>query len=287
MFTARYADVFRGDDSWAALPSAGTATFDWDPASTYVRRPPFLENLTRTPPRVADIRGARVLAVLGDSITTDHICPAGRIPADSPAGVFLRAQGETDLNTYASRRGNHEVMLRGAFGNQRLRNELVPELRGGWTLDHLDGTPRTVYDAAERYRAADVPLLVLAGKEYGTGSSRDWAAKGTALLGVRAVLAESFERIHRSNLVGMGVLPLQFQDGDCIDSLGLTGRETFAVRGLEGLTEKDRPRTVVVEARSEDGGEVRFPATVRLDTATEALYFRHGGVLPYVARSLV
>jgi aconitate hydratase len=287
MFTARYADVFRGDDRWAALPPAGKATFDWDPGSTYVRRPPFLEGLTRTPPRVSDITGARVLAVLGDSITTDHICPAGRIPADSPAGAFLRAQGESDLNTYASRRGNHEVMLRGAFGNLRLRNRLVPELRGGWTLDHLDGTPKTVYDAAEHYRAADVPLLVLAGKEYGTGSSRDWAAKGTALLGVRAVLAESFERIHRSNLVGMGVLPLQFQDGDSIDSLGLTGRETFAVRGLEGLTEGDRPRTVVVEARSDDGGQARFSAIVRLDTATEVLYLRHGGVLPYVARSLV
>jgi aconitate hydratase len=287
MFTARYADVFRGDDSWAALPSAGKATFDWNPGSTYVRRPPFLENLARTPPKVSDLTGGRVLAVLGDSITTDHICPAGRIPADSPAGAFLRAQGESDLNTYASRRGNHEVMLRGAFGNQRLRNRLVPELRGGWTLDHLDGTPRTVYDAAEHYRDAGVPLLVLAGKEYGTGSSRDWAAKGTALLGVRVVLAESFERIHRSNLVGMGVLPLQFRDGDSVDSLGLTGHETFAVRGLEGLTEDDRPRTVLVDARSDDGRRVQFVATVRLDTATEALYFRHGGVLPYVARSLV
>ncbi|MFD2090667.1 aconitate hydratase AcnA [Blastococcus deserti] len=287
MFTARYADVFRGDERWAALPSAGTATFDWDPRSTYVRRPPFLEGLTRTPPEASDITGARVLAVLGDSITTDHICPAGRIPADSPAGAFLRARGETDLSTYASRRGNHEVMLRGAFGNQRLRNRLVPDRRGGWTLDHLDATPRTIYDAAEHYRAADVPLVVLAGKEYGTGSSRDWAAKGTALLGVRAVLAESFERIHRSNLVGMGVLPLQFRDGDSVGTLGLTGHETFDVLGLGGLSETDRPRCVVVLARSDDGTEKRFSATVRLDTATEALYFRHGGILPYVARSLV
>jgi aconitate hydratase len=285
MFTARYADVFRGDQRWANLPSAGGVTFDWDPGSTYVRRPPFLEGLTRVPPAVTDLSGARVLAVLGDSITTDHICPAGRIPTDSPAATFLRAQGETDLNTYASRRGNHEVMLRGAFANQRLRNRLVPDRRGGWTLDHLDGSTRTVHEAAEHYRAADVPLLILAGKEYGTGSSRDWAAKGTALLGVRAVLAESFERIHRSNLIGMGVLPLQFADGDSVDSLGLTGNETFDVHGLDGLTEDDWPSRVVVEARSATGTR-RFPVTVRLDNATEALYLRHGGILPYVARTL-
>jgi aconitate hydratase len=287
MFTARYADVFRGDDRWADLPSAGGATFDWDPGSTYVRRPPFLEGLTRLPRPVTDIAGARVLAVLGDSITTDHICPAGRIPTDSPAAAFLRTQGETDLNTYASRRGNHEVMLRGAFANQRLRNRLVPDRRGGWTLDHLDGSTRTVHEAAEHYRAAEVPLLILAGKEYGTGSSRDWAAKGTALLGVRAVLAESFERIHRSNLVGMGVVPLQFADGDTVTGLGLTGREIFDVHGLDGLSEKNWPRRVLVEARADDGTRVRFAVTVRLDNATEAMYLRHGGILPYVARALV
>jgi aconitate hydratase len=235
---------------------------------------------------VADIAGARVLAVLGDSITTDHICPAGRIPVDSPAGAYLLARGETDLNTYASRRGNHEVMLRGAFGNQRLRNQLVPHRRGGWTLDHLDGSERTIYDAAEHYRAAGTSLVVLAGKEYGTGSSRDWAAKGTALLGVRAVLAESFERIHRSNLIGMGVLPLQFREGDSIASLGLSGREAFSVEGLAGLGEHGWPREVSV--RVEDADDVRtFRVRVRLDTATEATYFRHGGVLPFVARSLV
>ncbi|WP_448608435.1 aconitate hydratase AcnA [Geodermatophilus sp. URMC 60] len=287
MFADRYADVFTGEERWAQLPGGGGATFDWDPDSTYVRRPPFLDDLSAVPEPVGDITGARALAVLGDSITTDHICPAGRIPADSPAGGFLRARGETDLNTYASRRGDHEVMLRGAFGNQRLRNRLVPHRRGGWTLDHLDGREKTVFEAAEHYRTAGTPLLVLAGGEYGTGSSRDWAAKGTALLGVRAVLAEGFERIHRSNLVGMGVLPLQFRAGDSVQSLGLTGREAFDITGLGGLGEGDRPGHVVVEARSDDGSAVRFAADVRVDTAREALYLRHGGILPYVARSLV
>jgi aconitate hydratase len=286
MFADRYADVFTGEERWAQLPAGGGPTFDWDPDSTYVRRPPFLDDLSPVPEPVGDITGARALAVLGDSVTTDHICPAGRIPADSPAGEFLRARGETDLNTYASRRGDHEVMLRGAFGNQRLRNRLVPHRRGGWTLDHLDGREKTVFEAAEHSRAAGTPLLVLAGREYGTGSSRDWAAKGTALLGVRAVLAESFERIHRSNLVGMGVLPLQFRAGDSVESLGLTGRETFDITGLEGLNEEDRPGCVVVEARSDDGSLLRFTATVRVDTAREARYLRHGGILPYVARRL-
>ncbi|TFV64767.1 aconitate hydratase AcnA [Geodermatophilus sp. DF01-2] len=285
MFAARYADVFTGEERWADLSVGGSATFDWDPESTYVRRPPFLDGLSPTPGEVADIAGARVLAVLGDSVTTDHICPAGRIPADSPAGEFLRARGETDLSTYASRRGNHEVMLRGAFGNQRLRNRLVPHRRGGWTLDHLDGRERTVFDAAEHYRAAGTPLLVLAGTEYGTGSSRDWAAKGTALLGVRAVLAESFERIHRANLIGMGVLPLQFLDGDGVATLGLTGRETFAVEGLAGLGEDGWPREVTVRAESGRGTRT-FRVRVRLDSATEAKYLRHGGILPFVARSL-
>lgn len=286
MFAERYADVFTGEERWSRLPAGAEATFDWDPRSTYVRRPPFLDGLSLDPGGVDDITGGRVLAVLGDSITTDHICPAGRIPPDSPAGRFLRARGETDLNTYASRRGNHEVMLRGAFGNQRLRNRLVPGRRGGWTVDHLDGTERTVHDAAEHYRAAGTPLLVLAGNEYGTGSSRDWAAKGTALLGVRVVLAESFERIHRSNLIGMGVVPLQFLDGDSVATLGLTGFETYAVEGLAGLGEGGWPSQVTV--RVEVDGESRdFPARVRIDTATEAKYLRHGGVLPLVARTLV
>jgi aconitate hydratase len=286
MFAARYADVFTGEERWARLPAGGGATFDWDPDSTYVRRPPFFHDLSAAPEPVREITGARALAVLGDSITTDHICPAGRIPADSPAGEFLRARGETDLNTYASRRGNHEVMLRGAFGNQRLRNRLVPHRRGGWTLDHLDGREKTVFEAAEHYRAAGTPLLVLAGREYGTGSSRDWAAKGTALLGVRAVLAESFERIHRANLIGMGVLPLQFLEGDSVQSLGLSGRETYDVSGVEHLTEDDRPRRVVIRARSDEGTTVGFAAVLRVDTAREASYLRHGGILPYVARSL-
>ncbi|WP_369132737.1 aconitate hydratase AcnA [Modestobacter sp. I12A-02662] len=286
MFSARYADVFTGEQQWAELAVGGRATFDWDPGSTYVHRPPFLDGLSVTPEEVSDIAGARVLAVLGDSITTDHICPAGRIPVDSPAGQYLVGRGETDLNTYASRRGNHEVMLRGAFGNQRLRNQLVPQRRGGWTLDHLDGSERTVYDAAEHYRGAGTPLIVLAGKEYGTGSSRDWAAKGTALLGVRAVLAESFERIHRSNLIGMGVLPLQFLEGDSIASLGLSGRETFSIEGLAGLGEHRWPREVTVRVEDADGARA-FRVHVRLDTATEAKYLRHGGVLPFVARSLV
>ena len=224
--------------------------------------------------------------MLGDSVTTDHICPAGRIPADSPAGQFLRARGEADLSTYASRRGNHEVMLRGAFGNRRLRNRLVPHRRGSWTLDHLDGCERTVFEAAEHYRAAGTPLLVLAGREYGTGSSRDWAAKGTALLGVRAVLAEGFERIHRANLIGMGVVPLQFLGGDGVGSLGLTGQETFGTEGLAGLGEDGWPREVTVRAEGTDGVR-RFRVRVRVDSATEARYLRHGGILPYVARSLV
>jgi aconitate hydratase len=286
MFSQRYADVFTGEERWALLPAGAGATFDWDPDSTYVRRPPFLDGLAPSPEEVADLAGARVLAVLGDSITTDHICPAGRIPVDSPAGVYLRERGETDLSTYASRRGNHEVMLRGAFANQRLRNGLVPGRRGGWTLDHLGGVERTVYDAAERYRQTGTPLLLLAGKEYGTGSSRDWAAKGTALLGVRAVLAESFERIHRSNLIGMGVLPLQFLDGDSVAALGLTGRENYDIEGLKGLSGDAWPELATVRVEAE-GVSRSFQARVRLDTATEATYVHHGGILPFVARSLI
>ena len=286
MFTRRYADVFRGEERWAQLPAGGKPTFDWDEHSTYVRRPPFLDDLTPEPGEVDDIRGGRALLALGNSVTTDHICPAGRIPPDSPAGKFLLDKGVQDLNTYASRRGNHHVMIRGAFANQRLRNGLVPERRGGWTLDQLDGSERTVYDAAQRYGAAGVPLIVLAGKEYGTGSSRDWAAKGTALLGIRAVIAETFERIHRSNLIGMGVLPLQYRSGESTASLGLTGHELFDIEGLVGLSEHSWPRTVFVRA-SDGKTETRFEVTVRLDTAAEARYLRHGGILPFVARSLV
>ena len=286
MFTRRYADVFRGEQRWAQLPVGGGATFDWNPKSTYVRRPPFLDDIPLNPPDVVDIHGARALLMLGDSVTTDHICPAGRIPRDSPAGVFLLDQGERDLNTYASRRGNHEVMIRGAFANQRLRNGLVPDRRGGWTLDHLDGVERTIYDATERYRAAAVPLVVLAGKEYGTGSSRDWAAKGTALLGVRAVIAETFERIHRSNLIGLGVLPLQFLPGDSVSALRLTGHETFEIEGLAGLDEHTWPRRARILAVRDDV-RVAFEVEVRLDTAAEARYFRHGGILPFIARSLL
>jgi aconitate hydratase len=286
MFTRRYADVFRGEQRWAQLPAGGGATFDWDEHSTYVRRPPFLDNLTSEPRSVDDIRGGRALLVLGNSITTDHICPAGRIPPDSPAGNFLLDAGVEDLNTYASRRGNHHVMIRGAFANQRLRNGLVPQRRGGWTLDHLDGSERTIYDASQHYNAQGVPLIVLAGKEYGTGSSRDWAAKGTALLGVRAVIAETFERIHRSNLIGMGVLPLQYLAGDSAAVLGLTGKEVFDIEGLAGLNEDCWPRTVLVRA-SDGAHQKAFEVSVRLDTAAEARYFRHGGILPFVARSLV
>jgi aconitate hydratase len=286
MFTRRYADVFRGEERWAQLPAGGEPTFDWNPRSTYVRRSPFFDDIALAPMDVDDIRGARSLLVLGDSVTTDHICPAGRIPADSPAAMFLCEQGEEDLNTYASRRGNHEVMLRGAFANLRLRNRLVPDRRGGWTIDHLEGTERTIYDAAERYRCAGVPLVILAGKEYGTGSSRDWAAKGTALLGVCAVIAETFERIHRSNLIGMGVLPLQFLPGESAAALGLTGYETFDIEGLAGLDENSWPRRARVLADLH-GNPVRFEVDVRLDTAAEARYFRHGGILPFVARSLL
>jgi aconitate hydratase len=286
MFTRRYADVFRGEERWAQLPAGGQPTFDWDPKSTYVRRPPFLDDIPLTPMDVGDIHDARALLMLGDSVTTDHICPAGRIPADSPAGVFLLDQGERDLNTYASRRGNHEVMIRGAFANQRLRNGLVPDRRGGWTLDHLDGVERTIYDATEHYRASAVPLVVLAGKEYGTGSSRDWAAKGTALLGVRAVIAETFERIHRSNLIGLGVLPLQFLPGQSVATLRLTGHETFDIEGLAGLDEHTWPRRARILAVRDDV-HVAFEVNVRLDTAAEARYFRHGGILPFVARSLL
>jgi aconitate hydratase len=289
MFAKDYADVFTGDEQWRALPTPVGDTFAWDPDSTYVRKPPYFEGMQAEPSPVTDITGARVLAKLGDSVTTDHISPAGSIKADSPAGVYLAEHGvdRRDFNSYGSRRGNHEVMIRGTFANIRLRNQLVPGVEGGFTLNHLTGQQATIYDAAQAYQAAGVPLVVLGGKEYGSGSSRDWAAKGTALLGVKAVITESFERIHRSNLIGMGVLPLQFPAGESAASLGLDGSETFDIAGITALNDGITPATVAVTATRSDGSAVRFDAVVRIDTPGEADYYRNGGILHYVLRSLV
>jgi aconitate hydratase len=287
MFRRQYARVFEGDARWRDLPVPTGDRFAWDEDSTYIRNPPFLEDVTLEPPPPAEIRGARVLALLGDSITTDHISPAGAIKVDTPAGQYLMAQGVApkDFNSYGSRRGNHEVMMRGTFANVRLRNVLAPGTEGGWTTHLPDGGVMTIYDASVVYREARVPLLVIAGKEYGSGSSRDWAAKGVLLLGVRAVLAESFERIHRSNLVNMGVLPLQFQRGESAASLGLTGRELFDLLGSGGAL---APRgTVTVRAQRADGTVREFAADVRVDTPEELTAYRHGGILPYVLRRLV
>ena len=285
MFVRDYADVFTGDEEWRNLPTPQGKTFEWDADSTYVRKPPYFDGMQRDPSPVTDIHDARVLAKLGDSVTTDHISPAGSIKADSPAGKYLSEHGvgRLDFNSYGSRRGNHEVMIRGTFANIRLRNQLAPETEGGLTRDFtVDGGPvTTIYDAAQHYAAAGTPLVVLAGKEYGSGSSRDWAAKGTALLGVRAVIAESYERIHRSNLIGMGVLPLQFADGDSAQSLGLTGEETFTITGVEELNSGTTPRTVKVRA-----GDLEFDAALRIDTPGEAEYYRHGGIMQYVLRAL-
>jgi len=284
MYTRDYADVFTGDERWTSLPTPTGDTFAWAEDSTYVRKPPYFDGMDRQPSPVTDIAGARVLAKLGDSVTTDHISPAGAIKSDSPAGRYLAEHGieRRDFNSYGSRRGNHEVMIRGTFANIRLRNQLVPGVEGGATRNLLTGEQTTIYDASVAYAAAGVPLVVLAGKEYGSGSSRDWAAKGTALLGVRAVIAESYERIHRSNLIGMGVLPLQFSPGDTAESLGLTGEETFDVVGVEAMNGGDVPRTVTVRA---DGRG--FQAVLRIDTPGEAEYYRHGGIMPYVLRSLL
>jgi aconitate hydratase len=283
MFRRSYAEVFEGDERWNSLEVPTGDRFEWDPSSTYVRRPPYFDGMPTTPEPVRDLHGARVLAVLGDSVTTDHISPAGVIKRDSPAGRYLMEQGvgPADFNSYGSRRGNHEVMIRGTFANIRLRNLLAPGTEGGVTLHLPDEEQMTIYDAAMRYQEEDVPLVVLAGKEYGSGSSRDWAAKGPRLLGVRAVIAESYERIHRSNLVGMGILPLQFRPGDSASSLGLTGHETFDVDGLEGSDADGFPRQVTVTA---DGNS--FEALVRIDTPNEVSYYRHGGILQYVLRQL-
>jgi len=289
MFTAGYVDVFAGDERWRALPTPLGDTFAWDPASTYVRKPPYFDAMAATPAPVTDIHGARVLALLGASVTTDHISPAGAIKADSPAGRYLAEHGveRKDFNSYGSRRGNHEVMIRGTFANIRLRNQLVPGVEGGMTVNHLTGEQATIYDAAQDYAAAGVPLVILGGTEYGSGSSRDWAAKGTSLLGVRAVLTESFERIHRSNLIGMGVLPLQFPAGESARSLGLEGTETLDITGVTALNGGTTPRTVAVTATRADGAVVAFDAVVRIDTPGEADYYRNGGILQYVLRSLV
>ena len=291
MYTARYADVFAGDERWQSLPTPTGATFDWQDSSTYIRKAPYFDGMSRTPQPVSDIAGARVLAKLGDSVTTDHISPASSIKPDSPAGQYLAAHGveRKDFNSYGSRRGNHEVMIRGTFANIRLRNQLLDGIEGGYTRDFTQAeAPQSfIYDAAQAYAAAGTPLVVLAGKEYGSGSSRDWAAKGTALLGVKAVIAESYERIHRSNLIGMGVLPLQFPVGETHDSLGLDGTEVFAISGVTGLNDGVIPRTLRVEATKADGSVVAFDAVLRIDTPGEADYYRNGGILQYVLRSLV
>ena len=285
MFKKDYSSVFAGDHRWTSLATPEGKTFDWDPKSTYVRKPPYFESMPRNPLPVTDISGARVLAKLGDSVTTDHISPAGSIKVDSPAGKYLAENGveKSDFNSYGSRRGNHEVMIRGTFANIRLKNLLLDGVEGGFTRNFIDGGKQsTIYDASMAYQDANIALVILAGKEYGSGSSRDWAAKGTALLGVKAVIAESFERIHRSNLIGMGVLPLQFLDGQDANSLGLSGEEVFAISGVTALNEGRIPSTVKVTA-----GDKSFEAKVRIDTPGEADYYRHGGIMQYVLRSLL
>ena len=296
MFTRSYADVFDGGERWKSLPTPQGKTFEWEADSTYVRKPPYFDGMPASPAPVVDISGARVLAKLGDSVTTDHISPAGAIKADTPAGKYLTDHGiiRKDFNSYGSRRGNHEVMIRGTFANIRLRNQLLDEIvaggvQGGYTRDFTvaDGPQAFIYDAAQNYQAAGIPLIVLGGKEYGSGSSRDWAAKGTALLGVKAVIVESFERIHRSNLIGMGVIPLQFPDGENAASLKLDGTETFEISGITALNDGSTPRTVQVTAIRESGETVEFDAVVRIDTPGEADYYRHGGIMQFVLRSLL
>jgi aconitate hydratase len=287
MFKRRYGDVFAGDRTWKKVKTAAGLTYKWDGQSTYVQNPPYFTAMAKQAGGFGDIRGARLLALLGDSITTDHISPAGSIKKDSPAGSYLVGNGVTvaDFNSYGARRGNHEVMMRGTFANIRLKNEMVPGVEGGVTRYMPDGAQMPIYDAAMKYKAAGVPLAIVAGKEYGTGSSRDWAAKGTNLLGVKAVIAESFERIHRSNLVGMGVLPLQFKDGMTRKTLNLTGAETFDVTGIAGGI---KPRMdVAVRIKRPDGSSQDIAVACRIDTLDEVEYFRHGGILPYVLRNLM
>lgn len=290
MFAKGYEGVFDGDDRWKALDTPAGDTFAWDEKSTYVRKPPYFEGMKATPDPVSDISGARVLLKLGDSVTTDHISPAGSFKSDTPAGQYLLANGvdRKDFNSYGSRRGNHEVMIRGTFANIRIRNQILDGVEGGFTRDFTqDGAPQAyVYDAAQNYAEAGVPLVVIAGKEYGSGSSRDWAAKGTALLGVKAVIAESYERIHRSNLIGMGVLPLQFPAGESAATLGLAGTETFSVEGVTELNNGTTPKTLKVTATGEDGSTKSFDAVLRIDTPGEADYYRNGGILQYVLRQI-
>jgi len=287
MFTKRYADVFKGDEKWQSLSTPTGKTFTWVDSSTYVRKPPYFENMPKTPGKVSDISSARVLAWLGDSVTTDHISPAGSIKADSPAGKYLNQHGidKKDFNSYGSRRGNHEVMIRGTFANIRLKNKLLKDVEGGFTFNFKKNQQDTIYDASVDYLNDKTPLIIIAGVEYGSGSSRDWAAKGTALLGVKAVIAESYERIHRSNLVGMGVLPLQFVNNENAEKLGLDGSETFDIKGIEELNNGKIPQDVEVIATGKNGTKT-FTAKVRIDTPGEADYFRHGGILPYVLRQL-
>jgi aconitate hydratase len=296
MFRTQYAGVFEGDDSWKSLPTPKGAIFEWDENSTYVRKPPYFDGMKKTPDAVKDIASARVLAKLGDSVTTDHISPAGSIKADSPAGKYLTDHGisRVDFNSYGSRRGNHEIMIRGTFANIRLRNQLLNDVEGGYTRDFTTaaGEQAFIYDASSNYQAAATPLVILGGKEYGSGSSRDWAAKGTSLLGVKAVITESFERIHRSNLIGMGVLPLQFPAGSSADSLGLDGTEVFDITGVEELNNGTTPKTLRVVAKPSEHSPagkqtVAFDAVLRIDTPGEADYYRNGGILQYVLRSLV
>jgi aconitate hydratase len=294
MYSKQYAQVFEGDAHWKSMPVPAGDIYQWDPKSTYIKMPPYFDNMPKEAPALADVHGARVLAILGDSVTTDHISPAGSIPVDSPAGKYLIAHGVRphEFNSYGARRGNHEVMMRGTFANIRLRNQLAPGTEGGWTL-YLNGATSgaennsekmSIYDAAVRYREAGLPLVVLAGKEYGSGSSRDWAAKGTRLLGVRAVIAESYERIHRSNLIGMGVLPLEYQAGETRESLGLTGHEVFEIEGISSLSPK---KLISVKAKLPGGKEKTFSAIARADTPEEVAYYRHGGILQYVLRQML
>jgi aconitate hydratase len=286
MYTKEYDAVFTGDKRWQALPVPEGDRYAWEAKSTYIKMPPFFDGMTREPAPLVDISGARVLAVLGHSVTTDHISPAGSIQPDGPAGKYLIANGvkQSDFNSYGARRGNHEVMMRGTFANIRLRNLLAPGTEGGWTLHQPSGEKMTIFDAAERYAKEKVPLVVIAGKEYGSGSSRDWAAKGTLLLGVRAVLAESYERIHRSNLVGMGVLPLEFLPGETPETLGITGHESFAIAGLGALTARSK---MTVVATDDSGKKKTFQAIARVDTPEEVAYYRNGGILPYVLRQIL
>jgi aconitate hydratase len=289
MFTRSYSEVFQGDERWRGLSVPKGETYAWEKDSTYIRRAPYFDDMAVRPSPVQEIKKARVLALLGDSVTTDHISPAGSIKKDSPAGKYLQEQGvkPADFNSYGSRRGNHEVMVRGTFANVRLRNKLV-QTEGGFTRHLPTNTEMSIFDASEKYRADETPLVILAGKEYGSGSSRDWAAKGPALLGVRAVIAESYERIHRSNLVGMGILPLQFQAGENAESLKLTGEETFDITGIRDVVDHFAAgRTVRVKAKAKGADPIEFDTVVRIDTPQEALYYANGGILQYVLRQLL